>query len=105
MTTLWTITPSAGAADSRWLNFPLWVEVIVRAPSAIRARRVAAEMEAQMTADPTPVGNETLAFRSAFEDEKLYKVSPLSPAEALEHDPDGPEKVLSATLGSAPKAT
>lgn len=105
MSTLWMITPSAGAEDSRWLDFPLWVEVIVRAPSAIRARRVAAEMEAQMTADPTPVGNETLAFRSAFQDEKLYQVRPLLPADAPEHDPDGPEKVLSATLGSAPKQT
>lgn len=100
--TLWIITPTAAPGDTRWLESPIWTEVVVRAPSAIRARRAAAEMEAQMMADSTTVGNETLAFRSAFEDEKLYQVRPLQPGDAPEHQAEGPEAVLSATLGSAP---
>lgn len=100
--TLWLITPSAGREDTRWLDFPIWTEVIVRAPSAARARLLAAQMEAEMTADATPLGNESLAFRSAFEDEKLYQVRRLNPGDAPEHAPEGPERVLSATLGSVP---
>lgn len=100
--TLWLITPSAGSEDTRWLDFPIWTEVVVRAPSAARARLLAAQMEAEMTADVPPPGNESLAFRSAFEDEKLYRVRQLNPSDAPEHDPEGAERVLSATLGSAP---
>lgn len=102
--TLWLITPSSGPDDTRWLDFPIWTEVTVRASSPARARLLAARMEAEMTADDTPVGNEAPGFRSAFEDEKLYWVRRLSPGdvEAGEHAAEGPERVLSATLGSAP---
>src|SRR3546814_15665864 len=72
---LWTIDASAVAEDSRWLDFPIWEEVVVRAPTAAQARLVAAAMEAKEIADPTTVGNETLTFRSGFQDEKLYRVS------------------------------
>src|SRR3546814_11089738 len=65
---LWTIDASAVAEDSRWLDFPIWEEVVVRAPTAAQARLVAAAMEAKEIADPTTVGNETLSFRSGFQE-------------------------------------
>ncbi|WP_193369720.1 hypothetical protein [Pelagibius marinus] len=103
--TLWLITPSARYGDSRWLDHPIWLEVIVRAPSAARARLLAAKMEAGQIADATPVGNETHTFHSAFQDEKLYQVRQLNPGDAQGHDPEGEERVLSATLGAVPHDT
>ena len=92
--TLWKIEPIAVAADSRWMDFPIWADVIVRAPSAARARLVAAAMEARELADSTPVGNETLTFRSGFEDEKLYQVRELRHLSGTPQE--GPEEVISA---------
>ena len=92
--TLWKIEPIAVAADSRWMDFPIWADVIVRAPSAARARLVAAAMEARELADSTPVGNETLTFRSGFEDEKLYRVRELRHLSGTPQE--GPEEVISA---------
>jgi hypothetical protein len=74
---LWRIEPCAVATDSRWMDFPIWTDVVVRAPSPARARLVAAEMDAWLHNEQVPVGNETLEFRSGFEDEKLYRVSEL----------------------------
>lgn len=91
---LWRIEPCAVASDSRWMDFPIWTDVVVRASSPARARLVAAEMEAQLLGDQTPVGNETLKFRSGFEDEKLYQVSELR---RLSGTPlEGPEEVVIA---------
>lgn len=92
---LWSIEASAVAEDSRWLDFPIWADVVVRASSPAQARLVAAAMEAGEIGDATTQGNETLAFRSAFQDEKLYQVRRVE----LSGTPDdGPEAVLSARL-------
>lgn len=93
---LWMIEPVAARGDPRWLDFPHWVEVAVRAPTAAEARLAAGKMEKRMFADDTPVGNETHSFRSGFEDEKLYRVRRLEPAELPEAAPDGPPEVLHA---------
>jgi hypothetical protein len=93
---LWMIEPIAASGDSRWLDFPHWAEVAVRAPTAAQARLVAGEMEKRLLADATPVGNESHSFRSGFEDEKLYWVRQMSPEELPEAAPEGPAEVLHA---------
>lgn len=93
---LWMIEPVAPAEDSRWLDFPHWAEVAVRAPTAAEARLVAGRMEWRLTADAVPVGNESHSFRSGFEDEKLYWVRRLEPGELPEATPEGPPEVLHA---------
>jgi hypothetical protein len=98
---LWMIEPVAGRADTRWLDHPPWAEVVVRAQTAAQARLAAAEMEAGLVADSTPVGNESLEFRSGFEDEKLYRVRPLDPREVPDVSPQGPQEVLRATRAPA----
>lgn len=77
---LWKITPVAAADDPRWQDRKIWSQVIVRAQTAAMARVLASELER----DPTlpQVGNESLDFQSAFQDEKLYWVTQLSPEEA-----------------------
>jgi hypothetical protein len=92
--TLWRIEPCAVAADSRWMDFPIWADVVVRAPSAARARLVAAGMEAGELDDGVTVGNETLEFRSGFEDETLYRVSRLRHFSGTSQD--GPDEVVVA---------
>ena len=99
---LWSIEASAVAEDSRWLDFPIWAEVLVRAPSPAQARLVAAAMEAQEIGDPTTVGNETLPFRSGFQDEKLYRVRQVHLAGTPE---DGPAEVLHARPARPPART
>lgn len=99
---LWSIEASAVAEDSRWLDFPIWTDVVVRAPTAAQARLLAAAMEAAEIGDPTTVGNETLAFRSGFQDEKLYHVRQVHPAGTPE---DGPDAVLSARQARPPART
>lgn len=93
---LWMIEPVAASGDSRWLDFPHWAEVAVRAPTAAEARLVAGKMEKNLFADSTPVGNETHSFRSGFEDEKLYRVRRLRSDELPEAAPEGPPEVLHA---------
>lgn len=77
---LWRIQPVARPGDPRWQGRAIWRDVVVRAPSAAFARLVARKL------DEPPVrrrlGNETHCFRSGFEDEKLYWVRRLAPAEA-----------------------
>lgn len=90
---LWSLEASAVAEDTRWLDLPIWADVVVRAPSAAQARLVAAAMEAAAIGDPTTQGNETLTFRSGFQDEKLYRVRQVHLTDVPE---DGPEAVLSA---------
>src|SRR3546814_1596119 len=90
---LWAIEAIAVSEDSRWQDFPIWAEVVVRAPTPAQARLVAAAMEGGQIADPTTVGNETLAFRSGFQDEKLYQVRQVHLTGTSD---DGPDEVLSA---------
>lgn len=92
----WMIEPVAARGDPRWLDFPQWAEVAVRAPTAAEARLTAGKMEKRMFADSTPVGNETHPFRSGFEDEKLYRVRRLEPGELPDAAPEGPPEVLHA---------
>lgn len=99
---LWTIDASAVAEDSRWLDFPIWAEVVVRAPTAAQARLVAAAMEAKEIADPTTVGNETLSFRSGFQDEKLYRVSLVHLTGVAD---EGPDEVITARQARPPRRT
>ena len=93
---LWMIEPVAPRGDSRWLDFPQWSEVAVRAATAAQARVLAGKMEKRMFADTTPVGNESHPFRSGFEDEKLYHVRRLKPGELPEAASEGPPEVLHA---------
>ncbi len=91
---LWKIEPCAVATDSRWMDFPIWADVVVRAASPAQARLVAAGMEKSRLDDGVTVGNETLEFRSGFEDEKLYQVRELRHLSGTPQD--GPEEVVSA---------
>lgn len=75
---LWRIVPVADPTDPRWQGRAIWSEVIVRAASPAQARLVAARLEHDP--DAPPVGNESLGFRSGFEDEKLYWVIGLAAA-------------------------
>lgn len=99
---LWSIEPAAVAEDSRWLDFPIWAEVLVRAPSPAQARLVAAAMEAELIGDPTTVGNETLSFRSGFQDEKLYRVREVH---LMDMPEDGPAAVVRARPARRPSRT
>ena len=82
---LWKIVPAASPDDARWLGSVPWREVIVRADTAAMARLLAAELE-RTTDDEHGVGNESLGFRSAFEDEKLYWVSEIDGAATGPHE-------------------
>ncbi|GAB4391414.1 MAG: hypothetical protein Tsb0032_03080 [Kiloniellaceae bacterium] len=93
---LWMIAPAAPLNDSRWLNFPQWTEVVVRAQTAAEARMLAGRMEQRLDADLTPTGNESHPFRSGFEDEKLYHVRRLEPRELPDTAAKGPPEVLHA---------
>ena len=92
--TLWAIEACAVAEDTRWLDFPIWAEVVVRAPTAAQARLVAAGLEEAIIGDETPTGNESLTFRSGFQDEKLYHVRQLDHLSGA--SAEGPPAVLSA---------
>lgn len=72
MTALWTLVPAARPDDPTWLGHVPWREVVVAASTPAEARLLAAELEHDPSAPP--VGNESLGFRSAFQDEKLYWV-------------------------------
>jgi hypothetical protein len=92
---IWRLVPAAAANDPRWQGRTIWAEVTVRANSAAEARLQAAELEYDPAAPP--VGNESLGFRSGFDDEKLYWIVRLDTEDA--HDPtksSGPPAVLSA---------
>jgi hypothetical protein len=85
---VWRIFPVARESSARWLDYAHWSEVIVRAPTAARARVVAS---AELKDRSEPIGNESAAGYAALEDEKLYHVVRVEPA-----DDDGPEAVLEA---------
>ena len=89
MMPLWEFTPTAGPEDARWLDHRIWERVIVAAPSAGQAIRLAATLE-EKTA-PEGVGNESVPFASGFEDEKLYRLRRLPDEEAEQFDVTGDE--------------
>lgn len=91
---LWRIEPVADSSDSRWLDHEIWREVVVRASSPAMARLLAADLERRGTAETAPAGNESLSFQSAFEDEKLYRVSQVDPAELPDIPDAGPDEVV-----------
>ena len=92
---LWRLLPVADPDDSRWLDHPVWREVLVRAPSAAFARQAAGALERDLEA--APAGNECPSFKSAFEDEKLYQVIRLTPDQAKAAGGDtGAKQVLRA---------
>ena len=79
---LWKIVPVAPPADPRWQDHRIWREVVVCAESAAMARLLAGEMEREdmerqrgRGESAIGIGNETLDWRSAFVDEKLYWVT------------------------------
>ena len=87
---LWKIVPAADLDDPRWLDRRPWLEVMVRAESAAMARVAASGLDRP----PEPevgVGNETVGFSSAFDDEKLYWVTQVDAAAS------GPTEIVSAT--------
>lgn len=93
---LWKLTPAAVADDPRWQDHEIWSQVIVRAPTASMARVLASELE--RNPELPQVGNESLDFRSAFEDEKLYWVEQLSDSVAAKFGgEDGPMGIVETT--------
>jgi hypothetical protein len=89
MMPLWEFTPAAAFEDARWLDHRIWERVIVAAPSAGEAIRLAAKLE-EKTA-PEGVGNESVPFVSGFEDEKLYRLRRLPDEEVENYDVTGGE--------------
>lgn len=95
---LWKIEPVAQRGDPRWLDHPVWEEVVVRAPTAAEARVLAAGLERREQPEGRSLGNESQSFSSGFEDEKLYGVRRIDPVgKEREGDPEeGPPEVVSA---------
>jgi len=69
---LWKFVPAARRSDPRWQDREPWYEVVVRAETAAMARVTASGLDRPR--GPDHVGNESIGFRSAFDDEKLYWV-------------------------------
>lgn len=99
---LWRIAPAANPRDSWWQGRRIFEEVIVRAPSAAMARRIASRLEANP--DEPPVGNESPYFRSGFEDEKLYWVARLGSAEAAHLGAGGPDGIVHVARHAGPRS-
>src|SRR5690606_35571561 len=76
---LWKIVPAADADDPRWQDRRPWREVLVRADTAALARVTASQLDRPPAAE-IGVGNESIGFRSAFDDEKLYWVTEVDPS-------------------------
>jgi hypothetical protein len=74
----WLIEPAAAPNDSRWQDRPVWRWVVVAAPSAAFARRIAENWA--LPSMPPQIGNESDNPRAGFLDEKLYHVRPVAPA-------------------------
>jgi hypothetical protein len=92
---LWRITPSARSSDTRWEDHPVYAEVIVRAESAAMARLTAgralykSDVKTQFGEERDPI------FISAFNDEKLYRVSQLD-ADGTHYKAEGAREVVHA---------
>lgn len=85
---VWRIFPVTRPTSARWLDYERWSEVLVRAPTAARARVIAS---AELKDRSEPIGNESAAGYAALEDEKLYHVVRVEDA-----DDAGPDAVLEA---------
>lgn len=97
---LWRIAPVADPRDTWWQGRRIWREVIVRAPSAAMARRIARRLD--VDPDEPPVGNESPYFRSGFADEKLYWVTRLDAADAAALGDGGVGEIVRAIPGAGP---
>lgn len=102
---LWKITPVADADDPRWLDQPMWSEVVVRAETAGEALMLAGHMQRAAVDDIRPIGNETLRFASGFSDEKLYHIRRLDRDDDNAHKADGPAEVVHAVKSGAKKSS
>lgn len=79
---LWKLVPTARPTDPRWLDRPIYQEVVVRAATSGAARQVAARFELGMDARKRglhSVGNSSEPLGSALEDEKLYRMLAVEP--------------------------
>lgn len=72
---IWRIYPVARPGDPVWQGRNIWKEVVVRAQSAAMARLIAGELDRPVQRHRK--GNESLCFRSGFDDIKLYWVTRL----------------------------
>lgn len=81
---LFRLVPATHAHDPRWMGRPLYDEVVVRAPTAGEARRVAATLEApdDTRAMADAVGNGSEPRTGALADEKLYRMEAVAEDEA-----------------------
>jgi hypothetical protein len=92
---LWRIVPSARLDDTRWEDHPAYPEVVVRAETAAMARLTAGRalyhenMKTQFGEEHDPI------FISAFDDEKLYRVSRIESDSRFQNN--GPREVVSVT--------
>lgn len=86
---VWRIHPAADPGDSRWQDRRIWAEIIVRADSPALALRAAAKFD-RPPGSPQQ-GNESLSLESGFDDEKLYWVQALGPAETARYA-DAPDR-------------
>ncbi len=95
---LWKLTPIARPDDTRWQDFPIFAEVVVRAETAAMARAQAAPLESD-GGDP-PSGNESLSHGSRLADEKMYLCQEIdaSEAEARGFSADGERGVVHSEL-------
>lgn len=89
---LWRLVPVAAAEDSRWLDYERWAEVVVRAPSASKARLIAANT---LSGPSDRIGNESPAERTGLEDEKLYRAERKDAAD-VDAAAEGPDEVIRA---------
>lgn len=89
---LWKIAPAADPDDPRWLDRTPWPEVLVRAETAAQARLVASGLDRpHERARAIGVGNESVGFASAFDDEKLYWVT------EVDASASGPAEIVGTT--------
>lgn len=81
---LWKLVPTTHPADPRWLNRPIYKEVLIRAPTAGVALRLAARFELGLDDTSVPhhaVGNGTERLGSSLEDGKLYRLLSMEPGD------------------------
>jgi hypothetical protein len=75
---LWRLRPIAEPDDARWLNAPIWKEVVVAAETSGEARFLASQWEAaevQHNPDSDVAGGTAMAYSSALADPALYDLS------------------------------
>jgi hypothetical protein len=83
----WRFEPIARPGDPRWQGRRIYRDVVVAADSPGLAI-----LHASAAHRPTPmpkIGNETLCYRSGFEDHRLYRLRRISEAEAQKRNAGG----------------